>query len=222
MTWFWMALASFIPGLLWVWYFYRQDRQSPEPQGLVLRAFLYGILATFPAAFLELTFRDLIQNPPSLLGLLFWTTFGIGLIEEVAKFLAVYLAVGKEREFDQVIDGIVYAVAAALGFAALETFFYTGIYGWRAVPVRAVLTSLVHASFSGIVGYHLGLAKVRQHSYPRELWKGLSVAVVLHGLYDWLVLGGLASSYIILLFFLLIYAELWRKIRQAQKDDDLV
>src|SRR5437660_1191619 len=43
-----------LPGLVWLWMFYRTDRYQPEPRHLVAITFLLGALATLPAIGLEM------------------------------------------------------------------------------------------------------------------------------------------------------------------------
>ena len=62
----------------------------------------------------------------------------IGPCEELAKFLAVRLFVYRNKEFNEPLDGIIYAAAAALGFASLENVLYvidwhTGHVQWGAL-----------------------------------------------------------------------------------------
>ncbi|HCD41672.1 MAG TPA: PrsW family intramembrane metalloprotease, partial [Firmicutes bacterium] len=116
-----LIIVSFLPGLLWVWFFYRKDKYQPEPISLVIKAFVYGAVSVFPAALIEAPFRPFIAGEtPSLARLFVVTTLVIGFVEETAKFFAVRLAVYDHEEFDEVVDGIIYAVAAGLGFAAVE------------------------------------------------------------------------------------------------------
>ncbi|MDI3280070.1 MAG: PrsW family glutamic-type intramembrane protease [Bacillota bacterium] len=212
-----LLVVSLVPGLLWVWFFYRQDRYEAEPRWLVIRAFWYGLLAVFPAALIESYFQPFLHRPDSLVRLFLFTTAGVGLVEEVAKFTAAYLAVGSSPHFNEPMDGIVYTVAAGLGFAALENLFYTQVFGWGVAPVRAVATSLAHASFSGIAGFYWGLGLLDAARTRRFLARGLLYAVWWHGLYDWLVLGRLVSPGLTLALLFVIVAHLWIRIRTARR-----
>ncbi len=213
-----LALVSLGPGLLWVWFFYRKDRAEPEPKALVIKAFLYGVVSVFPAAFLEAPFRRVIGAGRSdLLALLVVSVLVVGVVEEISKFVAVKVAAYDNAEFDEVMDGVVYAVAAALGFAATENLFYATTYGLAVGVFRAFITDLAHASFSGIVGYYLGRAKFDPRHATGLLARGLGVAIVLHGLYDFLIIGGVVPPAFGIFMVLATYAYLNRKIVQAQK-----
>src|SRR5574341_1952935 len=116
---FLVALAV-APVAFWLWYFQMRDRLRPEPRALVIRVFVLGGIAAIPAAFLELFTLAAAgltigrQNASDAVA----AAFIIGLIEESLKFIAVLIGVYRHLEFDEVMDGIMYAVAASLGFAA--------------------------------------------------------------------------------------------------------
>lgn len=213
-----LALISLGPGLLWVWFFYRKDRAEPEPKALVTKAFLYGVVSVFPAAFLEAPFRRVIATGrQDLVALLVVSVLVVGVVEEVSKFVAVKLAAYDNSEFDEVMDGIVYAVAAGLGFAATENLFYATTYGLAVGVFRAFITDLAHASFSGIVGYYLGRAKFDARHARGLVARGLGIAIALHGTYDFLIIGGIVPPAFGIFMVLATYGYLNRKIAQARR-----
>ena len=103
-----VLIVSFVPGLLWLLYFYRRDVYEPEPMHLVVRCFVFGILAVIPVGLVEAPFQRLIEQPSGIVEFLAVTIIVIGLTEETAKFLAAKLAVPDKTEIDEVVDGIVY------------------------------------------------------------------------------------------------------------------
>ena len=210
---FWLLIVSFGPGLLWVYFFYRKDRYDPEPIALVLKSFLYGIFAVFPAVLFEYPFSKLIARPPNLFILLLLTIGVIGLVEEVMKYVVIRYTVYKSDEFDEVVDGIIYLVSAGLGFAAFENLLYSSVLGFKVGLVRAFVTSLVHASFSGILGYYLGRTKLE--GKPHLVYIGLVQVIVLHGLYDFLVMGNLISTVYVVGIVILLYFYLAHLIKKA-------
>lgn len=211
-----LLAVSLIPGILWVIYFYRKDIYDKEPAYLIAKAFVAGALMIIPAGLVEAPLRGIFTNPPSLPILLLASVFGIGLVEESFKYLAVRKTVYDLADFNEPMDGIIYAVSAGLGFAAFENVLYAASYGLSVGVVRGALTSLVHASFSGIVGFNMGIAKFAPRSMEGPLIvRGLMTASVLHGLYDFLLMTGLMNFYLTLLVVVLLYAGLIGKIRTA-------
>lgn len=182
-----LALA---PGLFWLWYFFRLDKLEPEPLHAVRACFLWGMAAVVPAAIFEMPFLSL--SP------IVSTIVVAPLIEEPVKYLVVRLGAYRSAEFDEPVDGVVYAVAAALGFASLENVFYLlseyqrSMGSFATVTVmRAVLSVPGHALWAGMWGYALGCAKFSDKEFGQRLVRrGLALAVVFHALFNLLCLSG--------------------------------
>ena len=197
-----LFLISILPGILWVRYFYKKDKYDPEPKSLIVRDFLWGLFSVFPASYLESPFSALFNPNNSVLTLLFASIFIVGFIEEGTKAYIIYILHFKNIEFDERVDGIIYSVTVGLGFAAAENLFYTMIYGYQVGLVRAFITTLAHASFTGIFGYFLGIAKIENKNYLIVI--GLFISILLHGLYDFLVIGNIIGlGYVILIIIIL-------------------
>ncbi|HOB91731.1 MAG: PrsW family glutamic-type intramembrane protease [Bacillota bacterium] len=210
-----VLIVSFVPGLLWLLYFYRRDVYEPEPMHLVVRCFVFGILAVIPVGLVEAPFQRLIEQPSGIAEFLAVTIIVIGLTEETAKFLAAKLAVPDKTEIDEVVDGIVYCVSAGLGFSAAENYLYVVAFGLRVGLSRAVVTCLAHASFSGVVGYAYGRAVTGAENGHLVVAKGLGLAAVLHGLYDFALMSGWVSPVLLLVVIGALYAFLIGRIRHA-------
>ncbi len=85
------------------------------------------------------------------------------------------------------MDGIVYTVMVAMGFATAENFLYTYSNGGSAAIVRMFSAIPAHALFAIIMGYFLGKAKFL---HRHEAWyavAGLLVASIFHGFYDYFI-----------------------------------
>lgn len=201
-----LFFVSILPGILWVWYFYRKDKHNPEPVGLIVKDFIWGILIVLPASFLESPFSGLL-NAQTFLPVLFLSTIVIiGVIEEGLKSFTVYRLHYYNSEFNEPLDGIIYGVSVGLGFAAAENLFYTILYGYKVGLIRAILTSLVHASFTGIFGYYMGEAKITDNKLL--LIYAFILLSFLHGLYDFLIISRLISLGYTIIFIAVLYGYL--------------
>lgn len=170
-----LLVLAIAPAVLILWYVYRKDRYEPEPKYLVAKVFLLGAFSVIPAALLEMPF-------PSGL---FVSAVIAPIVEEGLKFSVVYFIVSGLAEFDEPMDGIVYAAAAGLGFAALENIFYVTEGGIFVGLIRGFLSVPGHMIFSGIWGFALGHAKFRPDSeQPRIIILGLAGAMIMHGLFN--------------------------------------
>jgi RsiW-degrading membrane proteinase PrsW (M82 family) len=217
-------IVPMIPGVLWLWVFYRTDWYEPEPKRLVLATYGLGILAILPAfagerlagwffPFLSRLVDDgAAQFPvwPALMGCF----LVVGPCEEISKFLAVRLFVYDHEEFDEPLDGVIYAAAAALGFASLENVLYvtdwhTGHVLWGTLGVRSLFALPGHVIFAATWGYALGRKKFDRR-YP--LLGMVLAASLLHGLYDFLLLYP-PTRPLVFLYMSLMVPVLVRQIR---------
>ncbi len=181
----------------------RMDRNEKEPWRLVLVAAAWGaIVATSLVIWGETIWeqtaqRTLVPGP----GLDASTAFSAGLLEELAKGLAVVLLfLVMRNDFDDVVDGIVYGAAVGLGFNFLESIAYmTNLYaifssegyGWYAAGLqwygRQVLGLFFgHATYTAFIGAGLGVARQlrskRQKAFA--ILSGFLVAIAAHFSWD--------------------------------------
>jgi protease PrsW len=206
-----LLVLAIAPALFIFLYIYRKDCYEPEPLGLVLWVFVLGALSVIPALILEMPFTD--ERVAS--------TIAAPVVEESLKFLVVFLAIYRNPKFDEPMDGIVYAMAAGLGFATIENIFYV-IDGGVAVGIlRAVASVPGHVIFSCIWGFALGIAKFRPES--KRIWlilPGLLGAMLLHGLFN-SSLEYLDTAGLFLIILVFIPFGWWitcRNIRSAHTD----
>ncbi len=211
-----LALALiFAPAVFWAGYSYYHDRFKPEP--LVLTAFSYFL--GFLSGWLCLHAYDILlpalsipADPEAFQGLnlkfLLYCIVAVGLVEELFKFLPFLAAVTRFRDFNEEMDGIFYASACALGFASYENLFYLPCLSGFALFGRAVASPLSHTVFASVWGYTVGVACIRgQKLWPAAL-KGVGLAALLHGLFDFLTLSSPLLR--VLAALLLLGAWLWR------------
>lgn len=191
-----LFMLAFAPGLFILLYVYFRDRYERENPFTVLRIFMLGTVAVLPAIQLEQLFAPVARNfhGASTASLAVSVFLVIGPVEEACKFAVVWFGIYPSREFKEPMDGLVYSTAAAMGFASVENFLYLHYHGTEAAPVRALLAVPGHLFFSGIWGYHLGLAKFK-HQQTGSIAGALVAAAFLHGVYDFLVASqtGLAA-----------------------------
>jgi RsiW-degrading membrane proteinase PrsW (M82 family) len=190
-----MAVA---PAILLVVYFYKKDKQKPEPKELVFKVFAIGVAAIIPAILIELLLMRIFgftQGSPFLFA--FLRAFVVAaLTEELLKLLVVKFYCFKQEAFDEVMDGIVYTIVASLGFACLENVMYVMGRGVMVAVLRAFTAVPMHAFVSGIMGYYIGRARFAESPGQRNnlIFKGLAIAVLLHGLYDFFLFSAPAIS----------------------------
>ncbi len=179
-------LVSAAMTLGWLWFFVRRDRH-PEPLWLLARTFAWGAFAWLVAAAFESSLGRLLSDSGT--GALLLVALLTAVTEETSKFLAASTA-ATESDFDEPMDGLVYAVTAALGFALVENLTYVLGFGTRVAVWHALLTTLAHALFSAPQGYALGGLHWRQRHSRRWVAQGLLLSIVLHFVFNGLLTGG--------------------------------
>ncbi|MBA4337071.1 hypothetical protein C0416_04865 [bacterium] len=212
-----LIVLSLAPVVFLLWYFNRLDKKQKESKRFLWSIFLWGILVTFVAGaveyFLDLTFADLITDP--LVYLTVSAFIFVATTEEGLKYWVVKKKAYDHPAFNEYYDGVIYAVVASLGFAALENIFYILEGGIYVAIIRALLAVPAHALFGAIMGYNIGMARFEKdkHESGKLLRKGLFLAIFFHGLYDFLLLtsSGLALFVIPILLGMFLYIK--RKIK---------
>ena len=191
--------AGILPMFLYAWFLYYLDRYEKEPGRLLAGMFLWGMLIAASAAYLI--------NSVSSIGIYLFTQSNLAtqlatsaliapLVEETLKGTAVLIVfILFKPEFDSLLDGIVYAGIAGLGFAAAENTWYIHQYGYlnngfpgvlEIALVRVVLVGWQHPFYTAFTG--LGFALARQAK--TETWRlcfpllGWSLAVMFHLLHN--------------------------------------
>jgi protease PrsW len=190
MTFILIALAI-LPSLAICYWIYRQDRFEKEPFSLLFRAFVVGCASTIPAMLLQMQFQDW-QDEQSLMATAIFAFCIVGLTEELSKFVLLRLFVYPHDEYNEPMDGIVYAVMVGMGFATVENLMY--IFGDNAdgsigtAVGRAFTAVPAHAAFAVLMGSYMGLAKFVPERRLFYMFTGLGLAVFFHGLYDFFLL----------------------------------
>ena len=211
MTFWKILILAFSPGLFWLWFFYRKDKWEPEPKWQVAKSFLLGLLVAIPVSFLEHPFS---ANQFVLVVL------AAPIIEEFAKYLMVRLTSFRTAQFNEPLDGIIYASAVALGFASIETVSYLFVFAhtsriYTIFILRGLLSIPGHVLFSSMWGYALGLAKFAPPEVAKKLIRrGLALSMLLHALFN-LLLGTPWAALGMLILVPLMWKMANRRIRQA-------
>jgi len=170
------------PSIFLLWFFYNSDRYKHESKKLLAVTFLLGAFMIIPALFFELSLKLLFPQGPTLLDIFIYFLLEVALIEESLKFFAVRVYAYNSKLFNEPMDGLILGVAAALGFATVESIFYVLSSGILTALVRAIVSVPSHALFGAIIGFYLGEAKY--HKRPILALRGLAAAIVLHALFD--------------------------------------
>jgi RsiW-degrading membrane proteinase PrsW (M82 family) len=205
-----------LPVIFWAAYHYHKDRHVPEPLGNLVLCFGLGMVSFFLGKLMYLgldliglRFDAFALAESSRAGLLAYSILAIGGIEELAKLLPFLLVVLRFSAFDEPVDGVIYAAFIALGFAAVENIYYLQYVTGLEMVGRGFAGPLVHIMFASLWGYFIGLAYLQRKRLALVVFRYLGLAVLLHGLYDFMVIA-LPLSALPLSALLILAIWLWR------------
>ena len=138
----------------------------------------------------------------------------MALVDELCKFIFLTGFIYDDREFSEPFDGIVFGGILGCGFATVENLFYVFRLGQETAMMRLFTAVPGHVFLGIILGYFMGRAKF-SFEPEKELWKGLVLVVILHGIYDTAALSRAGWSYFVIygMVFFSIYFGL-----RAKKD----
>ena len=186
-----LPLLVVVPTYLWL------DRYEAEPTRMLVLAFAWGaVCAPAGALFLNTGIQIAMRLAGAADPDVFTAVFGAPLVEEGLKGFGILLVVLlRRREFDGVVDGIVYAGLVGAGFAFSENILYLGRefveYGQQGLTelfiLRCIMGPFAHPLFTAFTGIGLGLAVAVMRSLWSRVLVGLAgylLAELFHGIWN--------------------------------------
>ena len=197
-----LPVPIYIMLLLWV------DRYEAEPLWMLATAFLWGALVAVFIALILNTINGAIVTAAThsaQIGENFGAVVSAPIVEESAKaFIVLALFLFKKDEFDGIVDGIIYAGMAGLGFAMTENILYYG----RAVQggagaltfifiLRGMAAPFSHPLFTSMTGIGLGWSRQSNNVFVKIVapFLGFMLAILLHATWNGTATYGGAAGF---------------------------
>ncbi len=208
-------LLAFIPAFFFSWFIYWLDRYEREPKLLLFSAFFWGgfvaiIGALIGSLIMEVGFYAILQD--ETLTDIAGGSITAPFVEEFWKGLAVLIIfLIFRKEFDSILDGIVYGAIAGLGFAATENVLYfLGEYsagGWGGMftnfALRVGVFAWGHPFYTSFIGIGFAVSRMNRNILVKLIAPvvGYFLAVFAHSFHNTAVTfaGGLGSVVLIIL-----------------------
>ncbi|MFA9423539.1 MAG: PrsW family glutamic-type intramembrane protease [Sedimentibacter sp.] len=200
-------MTAITPGIALALFFYFFDRYDREPIRMLLKVFIMGIFSVIPAIFIE-NILSSFNVFPGILSVGYTAFIVAGLTEEYIKRKVVLKSVYFNPVFNEKLDGIVYCVIAALGFATIENVMYV-VFRFSDVEsigfYRAILSVPAHMLFAVTMGYYLSLAKFAATPEKSQFYfkKSLTVPAILHGVFDFILMSQIDFLMLLLVPFVI-------------------
>ncbi|MEI7553775.1 PrsW family glutamic-type intramembrane protease [Candidatus Chlorohelix sp.] len=218
-------LASLLPGLFWMWWYYRQDKYEKEPKRLLAFVFICGIPLSLLIGLFEYSVDQAgkqgntpLSQSGNILSVILFYLLIVSLTEELGKLAITYFLAYRNPAFNEPVDGIIYAAASGLGFATFENVFFIINEGPLIILLRGPVSTLGHVLFSAMWGAALGLAKFDhlRTTARKRVVVGFILAVITHAIFDLIIaLGQRIAEWVALssvLFMGLLYLVVSRQI----------
>jgi protease PrsW len=196
--------------LLWI------DRYESEPLWMLATTFFWGALVAILIALVFNTGVEIIamiathsEETASRVG----AVISAPIVEESAKALIlVIFFFWKKDEFDGIVDGIVYAGMAGLGFAMTENILYYG----RAIQkgpemltavfiLRGMAAPFSHPLFTSMTGIGLGWSRQSRNGFVKFAIPvfGFVVAVLMHATWNGSAAFGEGIGFFVIYFMVM-------------------
>lgn len=110
----------------------------------------------------------------------------VGVIEEFSKLIALLIIFPFiKKNFNEIVDGIIYITAISLGFSIIENIFYAlkSEVPYLTLFMRSIISVVGHISFSGYMGIAFYI-HIRIHKNYLGLILSFIFAAFAHGFYD--------------------------------------
>lgn len=211
-----LALA---PALICLIYIFIRDKYEKEPIRLLIIGVLAGALITLPIIRTSGFIVVLMPITLSQFGEAVFTSFAVaGFTEEGFKFAVLFFLIWHNRNLNEKMDGIVYAVFISLGFAAVENFLYVlhpQMGGMQTALSRALVSVPSHGFFGVLMGYYFAMAKFEPQARTKYIILAFVVPWAVHGAYNTLLLSG--NTWLMVVFVPFVAIMWWNGLQKIKK-----
>lgn len=229
------AACAIPPLVIYLWIPRLIDRYDPEPAWALALVFAWGAVAACGVACTVNTGVEVVASAvggkdfASIAGACISAPF----VEEGMKGMAVFgVFYFLKREFDGVVDGIIYATFVALGFAATENVIYyanavkedpAGSALAATFVVRGILAPWGHPLYTSMTGIGFGISRESTKTWVKWMAPigGYCAAMFLHATWNLAAtLSGFLFLIMLPLWFLFVLAFLgiliWLVVRKGR------
>ncbi len=183
------AIAAVLPMFTYLLIIWWMDRYEREPFSLVLKNYLWGGIGAIVFAIawstIIYTFISLFIYDKTQLERI--ETIAVApFVEEITKGVFLIFII-RNKNFDNITDGIVYGGSIGLGFGMTENFLYFITYGstfsnWiTIVVIRTLFSAVMHCVATASFGAFLAYSNYKKE--PAKIlfiFAGLSIAILIH------------------------------------------
>lgn len=206
-----ILIMAMLPIIFFLGWIYFKDKYDKEPPFKLLQYFILGVVVSIPAIFLELYFTKL--NIFSGIVSMFYTSFFVAAFtEEGLKALILIPVILKDKNFNEKLDGIIYSIFLALGFATIENIIYLtreniDLYFQLGIT-RGLISIPAHVMFAITMGYYISKYKFsKEDKRSIYLVYSIIIPILLHGVFDFILMIQCRWAIIVFIVYIVL---LWK------------
>lgn len=168
---------------LLVYWFYGKRKQGRH-RPLLLKSFLWGMVSIVLVIMIQLLAAYFgLDRLGNLRRLLFYSLVVVAFFSEFSKFFILKIYCFPNKDFRSPLDGMVYSIMIAMGFATLNNILIlVNIPHLSVNYLNALTAGPANIIFGGMMGFFIGLGKLRKMRWIDSM-TGLAAAIFFHALY---------------------------------------
>ena len=175
-----LPLVCLIPALILCGYVLYKDRLEPEPLGLLAALFGAGAVCGLGGSFMQKIIIDwldsLFESSIDMMenGLMVYTSdgiellhhslcafVGIALVQVLLKWAAMFLLTHRNKNFNYLYDGVVYATVLSLGYALAECGVFAVVNGVEMIAPKLLSAIPAHLFVGILMGWFYTMWRAR-------------------------------------------------------------
>lgn len=182
-----LKYSSFLiaPAIALLIYLFLRYRFPKGKFGLLYQSFIYGLISLVPVLLVQLIASYMgLDSLTTLKRIAFYSLVVMGMTSEISKFIFLRVFCYPNENFKTPVDGIIYSVMIAMGFATVNNVLYfINIPNLTVSGLNAATAGPANLIYGVLMGFFVGLGKMRSIKYIDSL-TGLSAAIFFHAMYD--------------------------------------
>lgn len=227
---FFYIIAAILPAIIILIYVFKQDN-FPEPTNVVIKTFIFGAGITIALDLFITDFDRFSQKNLTGETYFFFDSFiRAAFLEEIFKMMVIVFYCTRKTVFDEPMDGLIYGIAASLGYAAWENIDYVLFYlspsgnityspSFEVALHRAFSAIPLHALCGAMMGFLIAQTLFEKKHNFYNLILALAVPVGIHGLWNYSMSSEVVSyqiAYITAFFIFLRAIYIFKDFKRKQ------
>lgn len=205
-----LLILALIPVGCFIGWIYYKDKYEREPPIKLVEYFVFGILVSILAIFIEL-YLSKLNNFNGILSNIYTAFFVAALTEEGLKSIILIPMLLREKNFNEKLDGIIYSIFLSLGFATIENIIYLMRERIDLLFSLSITRGLIsipsHIMFAITMGYYISKYKFDKYNKKKYLYFAVIIPILLHGVFDFILMIGYRWAIIVFVVYLIF---LWK------------